>query len=256
MPDIRVVILAAGRGSRLREFGSERPKWLLEVGGRTIAERQLEAVALARIESPGSISSVTVVTGHAAGEIERFLSTREDEAEMLYNEQFAELNNWYSVLLALRAADGDQAGVVILNGDLFAEPAWIADFLVAAARTESDALIGVDTERQLTDESMKVSVTGTSPMILREVGKLDVTHPVGEYVGLAMARGSALAAFRGRLEAFVGSDDHRDEWYERAIALLAAEGLSWVLHPTPDSNWVEIDDQGDLDRAQGLATVS
>ena len=70
----RVVVLAAGRGSRLGSTGAETPKWLLEVGGRTIAERQLEAAEMARRETGGAVGPVHVVTGHAEEEIRRFLA--------------------------------------------------------------------------------------------------------------------------------------------------------------------------------------
>lgn len=44
---MRMVILAAGRGSRLAAESGGGPKQLLEVGGRTLLERQLEIAALA-----------------------------------------------------------------------------------------------------------------------------------------------------------------------------------------------------------------
>ena len=40
-PPIEAVILAAGRGSRLKSETDERPKCLTEVGGRTLLEHQL-----------------------------------------------------------------------------------------------------------------------------------------------------------------------------------------------------------------------
>ena len=60
-----------------------------------------------------------------------------------------------------------------------------------------------------------------------------------------MARGAALAAFRETLEAFVGDRSEQDEWYERAVGLTAAAGTPWFVWPTPDSDWVEIDDDAD-----------
>jgi choline kinase len=251
-----VVVLAAGRGSRLGSTGAETPKWLLPVGDRTIAERQLEAAEIARRETGGAIGPVHVVTGHADGAIGRFLADRSgDGARTLHNPDFAALNNWYSVLLALRELDRDDDGsrIVIVNGDLFARPAWIAAFLAESATTDSTSLIGVDLARRLTDESMKVSVAG-EPQTVELIGKVGVEDPAGEYVGLLMARGPVLRAFRAALERFVGDDGSRDEWYERAVGLTAAEGTPWFVWPTPDSDWVEIDDDGDLQLGQELAS--
>jgi MurNAc alpha-1-phosphate uridylyltransferase len=46
---MRAMILAAGRGTRMRELTAERPKPLLELGGRSLIERQVEALAAAGV---------------------------------------------------------------------------------------------------------------------------------------------------------------------------------------------------------------
>jgi len=248
-----ILILAAGKGSRLGGLGAETPKWLLEVGDRTIADCHLEAIEIARQASPGLIRSVQVVTGHAAPGIDEFLRDRPGPVGTLFNPDYARLNNWYSVLLALERFDRDpDRRVVIVNSDLYARPEWLADFVAEASRTPHDSLIGIDLERNLTDESMKVAVEAGPPMTVRQIGKVGIDDPAGEYVGLLMARGPVLEAFREHLLRFVGLSEHNDEWYERAVGLSAAAGTPWVVHPMADSNWVEIDDDGDYSAALAL----
>src|SRR4051794_17414696 len=120
---VHVVILAAGRGSRLGALSERTPKWLLDVGGATIADRHLAA-----LDAP---ASALVVTGHAREEIERFLGARGAHGvRTVHNPEYARLNNWYSLLVALRALpDGEDDRVVVLNADLFAEHAWLGSFL-------------------------------------------------------------------------------------------------------------------------------
>lgn len=249
-----VFVLAAGRGSRLGSVGADTPKWLLDVGGQTIADRQLAAVERAQAEA-APIEAVRVITGHAAEEIERYLAARSGNGvSVLHNEEYATLNNWYSVLLALRGLERDpDARVVIVNGDLFADPGWIAAFLADAAGTDAESLIAADLERKLTDESMKVSLDAETGSAVAEIGKVGVERAAGEYVGMLMARGSVLTEFRRALERFVGEDASRDEWYERAVGLTAAAGVRWTIWPTPDGRWVEIDDDSDLHFAKELA---
>lgn len=239
---IDVVVLAAGRGSRLGALGDETPKWLLRVGDRTIAERHLEAVGRAG----DAVASVTVVTGHAADAIERALEPVEHPVRTLHVPEYESLNNWWSLLCALRALPGDRP-VVVLNADLCAGVEDVTAFL-AAARGSDDALLAVDVDRTLTDESMKVAGDGT----LARIGKTGVEAPVGEYVGMLMARGAARAALRERLEGFVGRPEHASEWYERAVGLTAADGVAWRIWEMPTSDWVEIDDDRDLGAAEDL----
>ncbi len=250
MSRTHVIVLAAGRGSRLGALGADTPKWLLDVGGEVLAERQLAAITG---EAPG-VASVRVVTGHAAEAVERFLAERPGSgATTLHNADYARLNNWYSVLLALRAVDEPGARVVVLNGDLLAERAAIAGFLAEVARTDAEGLLAVDLGRRLTDESMKVALRADGT--LDRIGKVGVDPAAGEYVGLLMARGGVLAALRARLETFVGRPEAADEWYEGAVGRTAAEGAAWHVWAMPSGRWVEIDDDDDLAAARELVVA-
>lgn len=243
---VHVIVLAAGRGSRL-SGGSDRPKWLLEVGDRTLAERQLEGIEDAR--AAGAVASARVVVGHEGAAIEEFLAGRGEDVGVVRNPEFAQLNNWWSLLRALRELPEDGPALAI-NSDLLLEPAHVTAFVEAAAAGDDDALLCVDLERQLTDESMKVSRAADGS--LERIGKVGIDAPVGEYIGLLMARDEALRAVRSTLEGFVGRPDAANEWYEGAVGRTAADGVAWRIWPLPSSGWVEIDDDADLDAAQSL----
>jgi choline kinase len=238
-----VVVLAAGRGSRLADVGDERPKWLLEVAGQTIADRQLAGIAMLPTQL---LRGLTVVTGHAAQALDGLDLAG---ARRLHNPRFLSDNNWLSVLTALRDLP-EESTVVVLNGDLCAPPSWIASFLAACTTTPHDGMLAIDFERTLTDESMKVAATSTRELAV--IGKQDVADPVGEYVGMLMARGPVLAALRRQLEAFDGDPERSNEWYEGAVGRTAAQGTPWHLWATPHSRWVEIDDLQDLAMAEAL----
>ena len=248
MPGVHVTILAAGRGSRLGALGDDTPKWLLDVGGRPLADRQLEGIA----EAGDAVASLTILTGHAAPVIDAFLAERpEAGARTLFNEDYLRLNNWYSVLMAIDAVEAPDPRIVIINGDFYADAEAFAGFLTACAETDAEALVAVDLERELTDESMKVSLRpgGT----LDRIGKVGVDDPAGEYVGMLMASGSVLERFREGLARFVGDPAAANEWYEGAVGRTAAAGADWTIWPMPSTRWVEIDDDGDLQRALVLA---
>ena len=241
-----VVVLAAGRGSRLGGLGEETPKWLLQVGERTIADRHLEGITAAG----EAVASVRVVTGHAAGAIDSWLAGRPEDVGTVFNPEFAEINNWWSVLRALRELP-EEGPVAVINSDLLVSPSAVADFLRDVAYGEHDAMLVVDLERQLTDESMKVSSRPGST--LDRIGKVGIEDPVGEYIGILAARGDALRALREKLESFVDVPESVDEWYEGAVGRCAADGVEWHIWPVPAGDWVEIDDDADYETAQTLA---
>ena len=245
---MHVIVLAAGCGSRLGALGDRTPKWLLEVGGRTLADRQLEAIGRAG----DAVASVRVVVGHAAHAIECALDERPEKVGLVANPEFATLNNWWSLLRGLRAAPED-GPVVVLNADLLADPEHLAEFLEEAATGGADGLLAVDLVKDLTDESMKVALAEDGS--LTRIGKVGVDDPVGEYVGMLMARGEALRRLRAVLEGFVGRPDAANEWYEGAVERAAASGTRWHVWPMPPGGWVEIDDDADLQAAQSLATA-
>ena len=254
---VDVVVLAAGRGARLGEHGAETPKWLLEVGDEPIAARQLQALAAVARDHPGRLGAVRVVTGHAADAIDRFLAGSSSvPVTTLFNPEYARLNNWYSVLLALRGRVSGCESVAIVNSDLFADAAWFERFFSDALSTERESLIGIDLERRLTDESMKVAAAnGSEPgsSTLAAIGKTGVADPVGEYVGLLLARGDVLNRLEVSLESFIDRPEMADAWYEHAVGETAAAGAPWWIWPTPSSRWVEIDDDADYELAQELA---
>ena len=67
MTDIHVVVLAAGKGTRMK---SQLPKVLHRIGGLTIIERVI------RTASALMPASITLVVGHGADEVKQSLAKR------------------------------------------------------------------------------------------------------------------------------------------------------------------------------------
>ena len=106
MPEIHVVILAAGQGTRMK---SARPKVLHPVAGRPMVEHVVET---ARLLSP---ASVTLVVGHQAEAIQTFLAGRQGV-------QFARQDPQLGTAHALQQAEPFLAGktgtLLLLSGDV------------------------------------------------------------------------------------------------------------------------------------------
>lgn len=243
--DLHVVVLAAGVGSRLSGTAT-RPKWLTPVGPSTIAASQL-----AGLEALTELGlTVDVVTGHGAVLVRAAVTDRL-ATETIHNPQYATLNNWWSVLLALRhrREAGRTGAMVVLNSDLWAPSSWFTAAVAALADQPTPALV-VDTVRPLTDEAMKVAAAHGR---VTAIGKVGVENPVGEYTGALVIPEADLAGFEKALQSFVGDPDRANAWYEHAVGVSLDLGLDWRLVEAPSPTWVEIDDDTDLATARRLA---
>ncbi len=85
---MKAVILAAGRGSRLKGFTDERPKCLNKVGSRTLIEYQLAALREAGIED------ITIVVGYKGEMLDSF------DCPVISNERWEKTNMVVSLLCA------------------------------------------------------------------------------------------------------------------------------------------------------------
>ena len=241
---LHVVVLAAGVGSRLSGTQS-RPKWLTPVGATTIADEQL-----AGVDALAHEVQLDVVTGHLAPQVEARVQGRAGSATV-HNERHIELNNWWSVLVALqhRARTGRRGGMVVLNSDLWAPASWFTQAIQALVEQPRAALV-VDTQRPLTDEAMKVSA---HQGLATAIGKVGVDDPVGEYTGALWVPEADLPVFEKALSSFVDDPDRNNAWYEHAVDVTFGLGLPWALVEAPSTSWVEIDDDRDLKAAVGYA---
>jgi bifunctional UDP-N-acetylglucosamine pyrophosphorylase / glucosamine-1-phosphate N-acetyltransferase len=122
--DIHVVILAAGKGTRMK---SNLPKVLHPVVGRTLIERVL---ATARRLSP---KTITVVVGHGADVVERYLASDPDVRFVLQEPQ---LGTGHALLQTEPVLRGQSGTVVLLSGDV---PLLKASTLAALVATHHEA---------------------------------------------------------------------------------------------------------------------
>jgi bifunctional UDP-N-acetylglucosamine pyrophosphorylase/glucosamine-1-phosphate N-acetyltransferase len=106
MTDVHIVVLAAGKGTRMK---SARPKVLHHVAGAPMMDYVLSAA--------GELSprSITVVVGHQADELKAALSDRSDLSFVVQEPQ---LGTAHALLTAERALNGATGTLILLSGDV------------------------------------------------------------------------------------------------------------------------------------------
>ena len=94
---MKILILAAGTGSRLLPLTRNTPKSLIDLGnGMTLLETQLEAIR------PTGVAKVVIVTGYRSEQIEAKIRHHEGfDFQIVYNPFFDVSNNLVSAWMAM-----------------------------------------------------------------------------------------------------------------------------------------------------------
>jgi choline kinase len=238
------MVLAAGAGRRLESLTEDLPKTLLPVDG----ERTILDVALGNLRRAG-LETVVVVTGYAAerlSERQAALEERHDVAlELVFNPKAEEWNNAYSLWCA---REHFAQGVLLCNGDTV-HPPEVEERLLAA-RGDADLVLALDDAKTLGDEEMKVLLGEDG--LLRGINKAhDPAAAAGEYIGLTVIEPAAAEGLADALEATWRRDPGL--YYEDGFQEYSDRGGRVGVASVGGLEWVEVDDQADLDRAREVA---
>lgn len=231
---MKAIILVAGRGSRLAPHTDDRPKCLIEIGGRSILDHQLDALAAAGVFEVVLVVGCLqeMVRGHLA-------SRREFTFTFIENERFGETNTAYSLWLARGEMTDD---FIYLNGDVLIHPEVIRRLTGAPAAQA----LAVERKR-CGDEEVKALLDGCRIMALSKT--VPPADAYGEFIGIARFARSFGPFFSASLEEVVERDGLLKVYFELALErLLASHALTAI--DISDLPTIEIDFPEDLARAE------
>ncbi len=242
----RAVILAAGRGSRLQPLTAKVPKCLVEIGGESLLERALRALA-----SLG-VAEAVIVIGYKGEVVRDRIGSRFAGVDIFYVEapDYETTNNIRSLWDARDYLDQD---TLLLEADVAFDPAVIAALLMESGssiavapydRSLSGTVVRRDRHGQVTsftlgaDQDQRFDLTDTFKTVniylLREEFLRNQILP---------RLCSAIAA--GQVQ----------DYYERIFRDCVADEsfhTDLVAVDVSASRWCEIDDDRDLDAAEFL----
>jgi len=149
---MKAIIMAAGKGKRLRPITEWVPKPLLPIAGRPII-----ATLLTNLRAAG-ISDVLVIVGHLANRMRRFLGDGSAYGVRLtYQEQAERLGTAHAVIQALDFIDDE---MMVLAGDTAFGPNHIGGLVEFHRRTGADlslSLKRVPVERLAATNSVAIA---------------------------------------------------------------------------------------------------
>ena len=233
---MRAIILAAGRGSRMKSLTEQKPKCLVEVHGKSLLDWQLDALRMANIED------ISIVTGYR-----REMLIRSGLKEF-HNSRWAETNMVSSLECA---KEWLQEGPCIISySDIFYHPTAIRSLVSSSeqlAVTYDPNWLDLWSKRfhdPLTDaESFRVRKKN----ILAEIGKKpkSVDDVQGQYMGLLRITPKGWAEIdRIRKELTL---QQRDKMHMTGTLQMVIEAKRLTIHAVEyKGSWGEIDSEDDL----------
>ena len=233
------VILAAGMAKRLRPLTDTKPKCLLEVGGKTLLQRTVDAMAMA------DITEFIVVTGYRADQIRDFLTVHFPQFtfHFLHNADYEHNNNIYSLWMAMSEVRNQD--FLLMDSDILCDPKAVVE--VAQQSVSALAM----NRHELGEEEMKIVVDDDHR--ITEISKTcRPEDAIGESVGIEKITADYSEALAAELDQMILQENLIDIFYERAFERLIPQGHTFKVVDTTDFFSYELDTPEDFQKATEL----
>ena len=251
---MKVIILAAGQGTRLRPLTDDRPKCMVEVNGKSIIENQLDTIHACGIKD----EDIILICGYCSSVLKNRLQG--GDIHFITNEYYDMTNVVYSLMCAKSILESED-DIIISYGDIIYEEQIFRKLL----ESEDDASIIVDDGwYEYWSERCEDPLDDAETLMfdqydyLTEIGQkaTDLFEVQSQYIGLMRFKGQGLrqildleseAERRSKAgEPLWRTARNYDEMYMTDLLQgLIDEGYKLrAVHI--HRGWFEIDDRGDL----------
>lgn len=233
----KAVVLAAGRGKRLKHETLDLPKALVEVHGSSLLE-----LILRNLSEFTDVESVVIATGHLHELIEERIGRDNSglEIEYVVNEQYESTNNCYTLwLLREHLVDG----FLLVNTDVLFDGRILARALAAP----HGSFIVVDEVQPLDEEDMKVKLADSRVIDISK--ELDPAESHGEYIGILGFGRETSQALTEELDRTVRDGSETGIYYEDVVQRMLVHSPIHAVRSDP-YQWIEIDTLQDLELAR------
>lgn len=251
---MKVIILAAGQGIRLRPLTDDRPKCMVEVSGRSIIDRQLDTMHSCGIKE----EDITIIAGYR-GDIlkDKFADTK---MNIIINEEYETTNMVCSLMCAGNIME-TQEDILISYGDIIYNETVLKKILCAdnpASVVVDDGWYSYWSERCENPLEDAETLIYDENDYLVEIGQKtdDLTRVQSQYIGLMRFKSEglknmlALAAEAKRRSAEGVALWRTTRTYQKMYMTDLLQGLidegNKLKAVHIERGWFEIDDSEDL----------
>lgn len=232
--DIRTaVILAAGMGIRLNDWGRNMPKGCMRLGEKSIVEESvLRLLAL-------GIKRIVIVTGHLAEKYKPLQDRYPETIRFAHNPHYADSGSMYSLYCARHCID---ESFLLLESDIVYEQRALTSCL----EHPDDNILLLAGFSNSSDECFVETRNGRLTRISKDRDSLG-TEVRGELVGISKISLPLFSVMLKTAEDRFRSTRHMD--YETECLVAAAQTVPVSCPVVEDLIWCEIDDETHLIRA-------
>lgn len=230
---MKILIMAAGRGTRISRHIHGKPKCCIEFDGETIIHRTV------RILTEMKIGEIGIVTGYQTGEVQKAIG--ESQVAHFYNPFFDVTNSIASMWFA-RDFFSTAEDVMIMNGDLFIEPQ-----LIEAIRHETRLPVLLADSSRTAEADYRFTWEGD---LLKRYGKgIPDDEASGEYVGIGKIDKRFILKFINRMDEMINAQQN-GKWWEDVLYSFIGTGTDIFVKDINGIFWAEVDYVEDFQRVE------
>ncbi|MEL7649900.1 MAG: phosphocholine cytidylyltransferase family protein [Sedimentibacter sp.] len=233
---MKIILLAAGLGSRLKPLTDNCPKSLLHIlDNKSVIERTIDMI------NSCCQCEIVVVTGYKRHKLNDVLLKYSNCT--LVNNPFYRVTN--SIASLWFAKDHLSDDVIIFNADVIISDKLLKVILETKTKAAVfyDSSIGMEADYKVAEQNGKVIVMSDE---LKDFS--------GEYVGVTKLNKESALQLKNKVESMI-DDELYCEWYETALVEMIFE-KEFLLEAVDVANheWTEIDNINDLIKAKEIIT--
>lgn len=232
---MKAIILAAGRGMRLKAITLQNPKCLLKIGNETIIDFQV--AALRRF----GINDVLIVLGYEAQKVKQ--ATGKWKVRYAFYPNYIKTNNLHTLWHVRKELN--QESVILFSDVLFDWP-----LLGRLLSSQKQFSLLVDRNSSLSG-TMRVKIEG---LLIKEIGNhISPYQGDGNFIGLFKASKQGWKILVQEMQQLVKGNF--DQYYTKALDSLAKKAVPINFVDTHGYRWIEIDNKTDLARARKIRFI-
>ena len=230
----KAIILAAGKGLRLRKILKGKPKPLLKIGNKTLIENLIEKL------KDLNVKKIILVTGYKSNEIKKIVKNK---VKCIYYPNYNRTNNLHTLL----HIKNELKGPLLC---LFSDVIFDKKILKLLLKTKNNICLAVDKKTKLSG-TMRIKTRGA---LINQIGNhIKVKNSNGNFIGFAKFSKLGCKLLKKTLEKYKNSNFN--DYYTQSLNELIKKRVKVHFKNMDKYNWKEIDTVQDYHQAKKISKI-